>query len=107
MPTSTRRSSDRAGNLDIFAMNADGAGLVNLTNDPAEDGLPAWSSDGEKIAFTSDRAAKYEIYIMHIDGSGVERLTDNAAVDLGPAWSRDGKRIAFISSREGTTRYTS
>src|SRR3989442_6073252 len=42
---------------DIFAMNADGTALVNLTDSLAYDDWPAWSPDGSKIAFQSDRSA--------------------------------------------------
>src|SRR3989304_2986660 len=34
--------SDRDGNYEIYAMNADGSGQTNLTNNPASDGGPAW-----------------------------------------------------------------
>src|SRR3990172_6771801 len=39
----------------FFAPRADGSGLANLTDDPAEDAIPAWSPDGARIAFYSDR----------------------------------------------------
>ena len=35
--------SDRDGNFEIYIMNADGSGLVNLTNNPAYDGEPSFS----------------------------------------------------------------
>jgi Tol biopolymer transport system component len=31
------------GNAEIYVMNADGTNLRNITNHPADDGLPAWS----------------------------------------------------------------
>ncbi len=42
--------------LDV--MNADGSGQTRLTNDPADDSAPAWSTDGTQIAFESDRDGK-------------------------------------------------
>ncbi len=47
--------SDREGNFDIFMMDLDGGNLVNLTNDAAQDGLPAWSGPAGSFAFLSDR----------------------------------------------------
>jgi hypothetical protein len=35
--------SDRAGNSEIFMMDADGSNPVNLTDNPAHDYSPAWS----------------------------------------------------------------
>ncbi|MFB0546340.1 MAG: efflux RND transporter periplasmic adaptor subunit, partial [Anaerolineae bacterium] len=34
--------SRRDGNWEIYAVNTDGTGLTRLTDDPADDGLPAW-----------------------------------------------------------------
>ena len=46
---------ERDGNVEICAMNADGTGLTNLTNNSAGDWIPAWSPDGSQIAFASGR----------------------------------------------------
>ncbi len=46
-------------------MNADGTGLVDLTNNPAYDESAAWSPDGSKIAFDSDRDGNFEVYVMN------------------------------------------
>lgn len=71
-------------------MNADGTGLRALTDDPAQDVLPAWSPDGTEIAFLSTRDGNEEIYVMNADGTGVRRLTDDPADDVDPAWSPSG-----------------
>jgi Tol biopolymer transport system component/regulation of enolase protein 1 (concanavalin A-like superfamily) len=91
--------SDRDGNPEIYAINADGTGERRLTNHPGNDFAPAWSPDGSKIAFYSERDGNAEIYVMNADGSGVINLTNNPAADYAPAWSPDGERIAFHSHR--------
>ena len=55
-------ASDRDGNWEIYVVNADGSGLVRLTNDPAADSTPSWSPDGRRIAFTSTRDGNAETY---------------------------------------------
>jgi uncharacterized repeat protein (TIGR01451 family) len=84
----------------ICIMNADGSGLVGLTQH-GSDTSPAWSPDGRKIAFVSNRDGNREIYVMNADGSGQTRLTNDPAQDDMPAWSPDGKSIAFSSNRDG------
>jgi dipeptidyl aminopeptidase/acylaminoacyl peptidase len=95
--------SDRSGSTDVWVMDIDGSNLVNLTDEEAKDHSPAWSPDGQWIAFASLRDALYwELYVMRPDGSDVQRLTWwEDASDLYPSWSPDGTRLAFASKRDG------
>src|SRR5436309_2843912 len=64
-------ASDRDGNNEIYVMDADGSHQTRLTNNPADDILPAWSPDGTKIAWSTNRlgGSNYEIFVMNADGS--------------------------------------
>lgn len=93
--------SDRDGDQEIYVMNADGSGLTNLTDSPAEDNRPVWSPDGSQIAFVSDRDGQRDVYLMNADGSSQTNLTNNSALDYLPAWSPDGSQIGFVSNRDG------
>src|SRR6266496_3219517 len=90
--------------FDILLMNADGSGLVNLTDSLAYDDWPAWSHDGSKIAFQSDRfvnaAQPLDIFVMNADGTNVVRLTTDTTQEGEPAWSPDGSKIVFVSNRD-------
>jgi Tol biopolymer transport system component len=68
-----------------------------LTRD-VDDNSPAFSPNGQLIAFESNREAigsASHIYVMKADGSGIRRLTSGAFRDSFPAFSADGKRVVF------------
>ena len=69
-------TSDRDGNSEIYAMDANGSNQVRLTDNPAYDNEPAWSPDGTRIAFTSNRDGHSEIYLMDANGDNPVRLTE-------------------------------
>lgn len=89
--------SSRDGNAEIYVMDADGRNQINLTNNPANDWDPAWSSDGKKIAFVSDRGESNKIYIMNANGSNLNELTEGE----DPCWFPDGSKIIFTYLLEG------
>lgn len=68
------------------------------------DSSPAWSPDGERIAFVSNRGGPHSIWVSQRDGRGAVQIADfgGAFVD-NPAWSPDGALIAFDGSPEGKT----
>ena len=85
--------------FDIFISRADGSGIRQLTNDRANDKFPAWSPDGQQIAFMSNRDGQNQIWSIRPDGSGLRRLT--AAKDgggFGSDWSPDGSKLILHSA---------
>jgi TolB protein len=80
-------TSSGPGSLDISAVNADGSGVVNITNTTALSEFgPAWSPDGSKIAFGGTVNNAFDISVMNPDGTGRTNLTNNPADDLDWAW---------------------
>ena len=83
--------------MDVCVVNADGTGLVRLTNDEQLDDYPAWSPDGTTIAFTRHpfgRAdpASAEIVLLKLATSQITTLTSGTDA----AWSPDGSKLVFV-----------
>jgi TolB protein len=80
---------------EIFAMDANGGGATNLTNNNSADSSPSFFPDG-RIAYGSSPGGDEEIFVMNGDGSGQHNITNNGAIiDRAPAVSPDGTKIAF------------
>ena len=79
----------------IFVMRPDGNGQHALTQGAPGARQPAWSPDGNKIAFTDGRD---RLKVMNADGTGTRTLAHESgdAGDASAQWSPDGKRLVFV-----------
>ena len=101
--------SSRDGDYAIYAMDADGGSQKRLTVDG--DGVsvddvffqvePAWSPDGQQIAFASKRRGTFDLYVVDADGSATRSLTSTSDDDGHPTWSPDGTQLAFERGERG------
>ncbi|MDP9197729.1 MAG: hypothetical protein M3O07_00740 [Pseudomonadota bacterium] len=92
---STRDGPD----ADIFVMQADGSGVVQLTRNDAYDGTPVWTPDGQFVLFATERDGNPEVYRMRADGSEQTNLTRHPGADGHPRVSPDGRLVYFNSNR--------
>jgi Tol biopolymer transport system component len=87
-------SSDEGTRWQIYVLGAGGVrhavGSPDRTNAD-----PAWSPDGDRIAFESNHGGNWDIDIASPDGSQLQRLTRSPRTDMDPAWSPDGSKIVF------------
>jgi len=105
-------SSSRAGNTQeqiavattdgrLVLVDSAGHRLVTLSKRAGKavsNWAPAWSPDGEWLAFvrSTNGRRSFHVYVMRADGSGVRQLT-RGRFDESPAWSPDGQWIAYTS----------
>jgi len=88
---------------DVFVMNIDGTGEVNLSNtalNNVPNAEPSWSPDSKKVAFVSWRDGISEVYVVDTTGENLTRLTKNAVDDRIPSWSPNGDLIAFYQNQQ-------
>ena len=96
-------SSDRSGNANIYVMDTNGKNLQQLTDHPGNEYAPAFSPDGQQMAYMTTRHDGYqELYVMNLQTKVSHRLTNHPKHDDSPAWSPDGRWIAFVSNRTAT-----
>jgi Tol biopolymer transport system component len=79
--------TDQGGGSDIWTMNPDGSGMVNLIRDSGtRDRQPVWSPDGSTILFVSNRDDNEEIYSIPAGGGAIARVTNDTGTDEDPNW---------------------
>jgi TolB protein len=64
--------------------------------------MPAWSADGDWIAYNACNARGNDcgLWVMRPGGFESAHISTDGS-DTSPSWSPDGSRVAFISTRDG------
>ena len=89
------------GTGQIYAVNPDGTGLVQLTHYPQgiSGRFPDWSPDGSRILFARVNNSNFvgRIWIMNADGTGQRRIASDVPgrSDVWPVYTPDGRHIVF------------
>ncbi len=96
-PTGQRAALQSRGNIWTVPAKKGSPRDMTRTSGIAERD-PAWSPDGQWIAYFSDATGEYELFITQSDGRGeTKKLTsDGKTFRMRPTWSPDSKRIAFV-----------
>jgi len=90
-------STQHRQSADLYLKRVNGTTVTQLTNDPANDEMPVFSPDGERIAFASDRSGNWDIYLMDISGGQAVQVTSSPTQEIHPSFSPDGKQMVYCS----------
>jgi WD40-like Beta Propeller Repeat len=94
----------------IYTLPMIGTGNPKQLTDSADgvDADPAWSPDGNQIAFrrkvpNPGGGTNEDIFVMNADGTGARAVATNPAADFKPVWSPDSKNLLIISNRRSAS----
>src|SRR5580704_2847666 len=103
-PTGVRAVFEAHG--DILTVPAKESATRDITGTPgAMEREPAWSPDGQSIAYFSDESGQYALHISSQTGAGEVKkfpLANDATFYFEPTWSPDSKLIAFHDNKTET-----
>ncbi len=83
------------GNYNIFLFDIGHNDIQPLTHNAYKNYQPAFSPDGERVAFVSNRNGIDNLYLYEIDSGNEFPLTNIISGAFSPSWSPDGDKIAF------------
>lgn len=99
--------SYRDGNGELYSVPLAGGEESRLTQTPSNEGDPALSPDGNRLAFTTPVSGVPKLWTAAADASGAARaapeLGFSGSLEVAPSWAPDGKRLVFVSTARGTS----
>ncbi len=112
IPTSELASSETSTGMIIFAMGDGGhqhlfvfhpnlLQMTRLTDGNWDDDDPAFSLDGNWLAFTSNRAGQWDVYLWDLLKNEIQQLTNTPDFESGIDWSPDDQWITYSSNSNG------
>ena len=94
--------------LHIFTVDIESGAEAQVTDGDWYDEHPAWSPDGEQIAFVSDRERdrhqrqwRTDVWLAPSTGEDARKLTRNEGGASYPTFSPDGRYVAFLGHESG------
>jgi len=91
---------------DLWVAKIDGSGVSRLTSDDGVESNPAFSPDGNLIAFSAQYDGNTDVYVIPVEGGVPKRLTWHPGPDTAQGFTPDGSSVLFVSPRAVfTNRY--
>jgi TolB protein len=85
----------------LIVADADGFGPRTITESALPIMSPAWSPDGQDLAYVSFEGRASAIYVQRLATGERRRVSARAGINGAPAWSPDGRKLALTLSRDG------
>jgi TolB protein len=92
--------STGTGHKEIYDCEFDGSSPQQMTHTGAITLFPAWSTDGQWLAYTSYRSGRPDLYITSMN-SGEETVVAHQGININPAWVPGKFELAATLSFSG------
>ncbi|RUO41533.1 Tol-Pal system beta propeller repeat protein TolB [Pseudidiomarina aestuarii] len=86
---------------ELVVADYDGYNEKVLLRSPEPLMSPAWSPDGNKLAYVSFESGKPQIFVQDIYTTRREAMTDFPGINSSPVWSPDGRSLGMVLSKDG------
>jgi len=93
--------SDKSGKKGLYVMDYDGAKVQGFGTSYSMVVAPAFSRQGDKIAFTAYRPVYPDVLVMPYPGGKAQAVSTYPGLNSGASFSPDGSRLALTLSKDG------
>ncbi|HEX8686284.1 MAG TPA: hypothetical protein VF654_07265, partial [Pyrinomonadaceae bacterium] len=91
---------------DLWSVPREGGDAVRLTTGTGVETDPAFSPDGQWVAFTGEYDGNVDAYVIPAGGGVPRRLTYHPGADVVAGWTPDGRSVLFASTRNSYSNFT-
>lgn len=99
---STINSKDGNKRYVLQVADSDGHNAQTVFSSPHPLMSPAWSPDGQRLAYVSFERGRSEVFVQDLEAGTRQRISGKAGINSAPAWSPDGRKLAVTLSVKGT-----
>jgi TolB protein len=85
----------------LVVADADGHAPRTVTESSEPLMSPAWSPDGQSLAYVSFEGKASAVYVQRLTSGERRRVSARRGINGAPAWSPDGRKLALTLSRDG------
>ena len=86
---------------ELVVADADGFNPITVVGSPEPLLSPAWSPDGERLAYVSFEQGNSAIYVQEVTTGARELVSSGKGINGAPSFSPDGRYVALTLSRSG------